>query len=256
MTGEADQSPYTSEFGPQAKIPHMPFKSGISLGGCSWRFERCLLQFCIIQHLSLTQITTHSQFLILKLLTMASSKPWNDSKWKRLKPRKRHSLHQSTEDVGNQNSNTYRRPLTPPLPVNDEKGSQTSSRRPWRSSHSARRDQQTFHQAQSPLLSNLPAEVRLIIWWYFLCSQKLHIVLTNQHTWKQSESKIIGLACSERRGYCPCSHHCWGQLARRPAGGCIEVIENGDSPWHEQHGPKFDAGRVSFVPLLQTCRMM
>lgn len=187
---------------------------------------------------------------------MASPRPWNDSKWKRLKPRKRNSQHESTRNDGNQNSNTYRRPLTPPLPMNGDLGSQKSSRRPWRLSHSTPRGQQTFHQAQSPLLRSLPAEIRLIIWWYFLCSQKLHVVLTNQHTWKQSKSKMIGLACSERRAYCPCSHHCWGQLARRPVGGCIEVIENADSAWHEQHASKFDTGRANFVPLLQTCRMM
>ncbi|CAG8216316.1 unnamed protein product [Penicillium salamii] len=178
----------------------------------------------------------------------------DELEWKRLRLRKK-SRPQNDEckTFKNESLASRLRPLTPPLPeANDS--IQTSSSRPWRLSRSKRQEQQTFDQNQSPLFNRLPAEVRLLIWEHYLSNQRLHMILSNQHTWKQSDSKIIGLSCSDSRDYCPCTHHCWGQRARRPAGGCVEVIKHVDSRWHEEHEWNFDTGRVDFVPLLQTCR--
>jgi hypothetical protein len=190
---------------------------------------------------------------------MAPSRLRDYSDGKQLRWRKKNRvLNGDLKDIVNQPPSPRPRPLTPPLPETKDWNSQDSpSIRPWRLSLSKRREQQfTYIQDQSALFGRLPAEIRLLIWEHYLCSQRLHIVLSNQHTWKQSHSKIIGLACSESRDYCPCSHHCWGQLARRPAGGCVEAIRHVDSQWHEEREWKFETGRVDFVPLLQTCRMM
>lgn len=188
---------------------------------------------------------------------MAPSRLRDDSDWKRFRLRKKDRIqNDDLKDIANQLI-PRPRPLTPPLPEKVLNPQATPSIRPWRLSISKRREQQsTFGQDQSPLFGRLPAEIRLLIWEHYLCSQKLHIILTNQHTWKQSHSKSIGLTCSERRDYCPCSHHCWGTLARRPAGGCVEAIRHVGSRWHEEQEWKSETGRVDFVPLLQTCRMM
>jgi hypothetical protein len=73
---------------------------------------------------------------------------------------------------------------------------------------------------------------------------------------RESRPRIVGIQCHEQPGICPCSHRCWGQLARRPAGGCVgagrrvrEVTGYEDEEW------KFDT-RVDFVALLQSCRLM
>lgn len=182
---------------------------------------------------------------------MIPSRPRQNMDWKRLKIRSKDRSLPSDKNI-NEPLGSRPRPLTPPIPEIKEKP-RTSS---WRVSLSKPREQQTFSQDQSALFNRLPAEIRLLIWEHFLCSQKLHIILSNQHTWKQSDSKIVGLACSESREYCPCSHHCWGQRARRPAGGCLEEIKHVDSRWHEEQEWGFDSGRVNFVPLLQTCRLM
>jgi hypothetical protein len=190
---------------------------------------------------------------------MAPSSLRDDSDWRRLRLRKKDRIqNDDLKDMANQPLNPRPRPLTPPLPETKDLNPQaTSSIRPWHLSLSKRHEQQsTSPQPQSPLFGRLPAEIRLLIWEHYPCSQKLHIVLSNQHTWKQLHSRIFGLACSERRDYCPCSHSCWGQLGRRPAGGCVEAMRHVDSQWHEEHEWKLKTGRVDFVPLLQTCRLM
>ncbi|KAJ5603702.1 hypothetical protein N7537_006658, partial [Penicillium hordei] len=127
----------------------------------------------------------------------------------------------------------------------------------WRlslSKLSRRREKQcTFQQTQSPLFECLPTEVRLLIWEHYLCSRRLHIVRSNQYKWKRLQKQIVGVLCSEPRNFCPCSHHCWGPLARRPAGNCITHM-NCESYYHEGSEWRFDTRRVNSVPLLQTCR--
>ncbi|CDM35310.1 hypothetical protein DTO013E5_6739 [Penicillium roqueforti] len=146
------------------------------------------------------------------------------------------------------------RPLTPPLPENEDLKVSTS--RGWRLSLSKRREQQsTLQQAQSPLFECLPTEVRLLIWEHYLCSRMLHIIRPDQHKWKRSRKEIVGILCSEPRNFCPCSHHCWGLLARRPGGNCITPMNYG-SYYHENSEWKFDTRRADFVPLLQTCRRL
>ncbi|KAJ5189526.1 hypothetical protein N7491_005855 [Penicillium cf. griseofulvum] len=146
------------------------------------------------------------------------------------------------------------RALTPPLPENKGLKPQISTSRGWRLSLSRRREQQsTFDQAESPLFECLPAEVRLLIWESYLCSRMLHILRPNQRKWKRSDRKIIGILCSEPHNLCPCSHHCWGLLARRPVGNCITPMHYG-SHYYENSEWGFDTRRVDFVPLLQTCR--
>ncbi|CAG7926472.1 unnamed protein product [Penicillium olsonii] len=184
---------------------------------------------------------------------MTPLRMWDEWEWRRLTLKKKHHPENGDSRSFKDDSLVGRRPLTPPIPENNPV--QASSSRPWRLSRS-KREQQTFDQHQSPLFSRLPVEIRLLIWGRYLCDQKLHVILSNQHTWKQSDSKIIGLFCRESRDYCPCSHHCWGQRARRPTGGCVEVIKHVDSRWHEDQEWEFDTGRVDFVPLLQTCRLI
>lgn len=152
------------------------------------------------------------------------------------------------DDLKTLTPNPRPRRLTPPLPDNKH-------RKPhgWRlslSKLSNRRGQQsTFQQTQSPLFKCLPTEVRLLIWEHYLCSRMLHIVRPNQHKWKRLQKQIVGILCSEPRNFCPCSHHCWGPLARRPVGNC-----NYGSYYHENSEWRFETRRVNFVPLLQTCR--
>ncbi|KOS44390.1 hypothetical protein ACN38_g4707 [Penicillium nordicum] len=81
----------------------------------------------------------------------------------------------------------------------------------------------------------------------------LHIVRPNQHKWKRHQNQILGMLCNEHRNLCPCSHHCWGPLARRPVDNCTTHINHG-SYYHENSKWRFDTRRVNFVPLLQTCR--
>lgn len=150
------------------------------------------------------------------------------------------------------------RPLTPPLPNNKHLKPQVhSTSHGWRlslSKLSKRREQQsTFEQTQSPLFECLPTEVRLLIWEHYLCSCMLHIVLPNQHKWKRFQKQIVGILCSETRNFCPCSHHCWGPLARRPVGSAVTHMNYG-SYYHENSEWNFDTRKVNFVPLLQTCR--
>ncbi|KAJ5362127.1 hypothetical protein N7541_002971 [Penicillium brevicompactum] len=184
------------------------------------------------------------------------SRPRQNLERMRLKIRSKDRSHQEDrENIEDQPPNCRPRALTPPL-QNTKESPQTCSTRSWRLSLSKRREQQTLNQGQSLLFSHLPTEIRLLIWEHYLCSQKLHIILSNQHTWKQSDSKIVGLACSESDDYCPCSHHCWGSRARRPAGGCLETIQHVGSRWHEEREWGFDTGRVDFVSLLQTCRLI
>ncbi|CAI7655562.1 unnamed protein product [Penicillium discolor] len=162
------------------------------------------------------------------------------------------------DDLKNLIPNPRPRPLTPPLPDNKHLQPQIpSTSHGWRLSLSKllnRREQQsTFEQTQSPLFECLPTEVRLLIWEHYLCSRMLHIIRTNQHNWKRLQKQIVGILCSEPRNLCPCSHHCWGPLARRPVGNCTMHMNYG-SYYHENFEWKFDTRRVNFVPLLQTCR--
>ncbi|KAF4764431.1 hypothetical protein N7455_009948 [Penicillium solitum] len=162
------------------------------------------------------------------------------------------------DDMKNLIPNPRPRRLTPPLPDNKHLQPQIpSTSQGWRlslSKLSKRREQQsTFEQTQSPLFECLPTEVRLLIWEHYLCSRMLHIIRTNQHKWKRPQKQIVGILCSEPRNLCPCSHHCWGPLARRPVGNCTTHMNYG-SYYHENSEWKFDTRRVNFVPLLQTCR--
>lgn len=164
------------------------------------------------------------------------------------------------DDMKNLIPNPRPRRLTPPLPDNKHLQPQIpSTSQGWRlslSKLSKRREQQsTFEQTQSPLFECLPTEVRLLIWEHYLCSRMLHIIRTNQHKWKRPQKQIVGILCSEPRNLCPCSHHCWGPLARRPVGNCTTHMNYG-SYYHENSEWKFDTRRVNFVPLLQTCRRM
>ncbi|KGO72455.1 hypothetical protein PITC_076320 [Penicillium italicum] len=155
----------------------------------------------------------------------------------------------------NSSSNPRPRPLTPPLPENkDPKAQGLSTARRWRLSLSKRCEQQsTFEQTQSPLFKCLPTEIRLLIWEHYLCSRMLHIIRPNRRKWKGSHKQMVGVLCSEPRNLCPCSHHCWGLVARRPPGNCITPMNHG-SYYHENSEWRIDTKRTDFVPLLQTCR--
>ncbi|OQE45879.1 hypothetical protein PENCOP_c001G08012 [Penicillium coprophilum] len=186
---------------------------------------------------------------------MAPSNLGDESDGKKLALVKKNRL--KDDDLKNINSppNPRPRPLTPPFPDNKDLKLQASpTSLGWRLSLSRRYKQQsTFDQAQSPLFKCLPAEVRLLIWEHYLCSRMLHIVRPNQRKWRKSHKQIVGILCSEPRNFCPCSHHCWGPLARRPVGNCITPMDHG-SYYHENSEWRFDTRRVDFVPLLQTCR--
>ncbi|KAG0158077.1 hypothetical protein PDIDSM_5590 [Penicillium digitatum] len=155
----------------------------------------------------------------------------------------------------NSSANPRPRPLPPPFPEHKElKPQALSNTSRWRLSLSKRREQPSnFEQIQSPLFKCLPTEVRLLIWEHYLCSRMLHIVRPKQRKWKQSHKPIVGVLCSEPRNFCPCSHHCWGLLARRPAGNCITPMNCG-SYYHENFEWRIDTRKTDFVPLLQTCR--
>jgi hypothetical protein len=147
--------------------------------------------------------------------------------------------------------------LTPPLPEEPELLGQASSanRKRWPFSKPRKQDPIAF-QGQSALFKSLPTELRLLIWEHYLCSRKLHIMRTKWRQGRESRSRIVGIQCHEQPGICPCSHRCWGQLARRPAGGCVgggrgvrHMTGYEDEEWN------FDT-RVDFVALLQSCRVM
>lgn len=186
---------------------------------------------------------------------MAPLKLGDEPNGKKLGLAKKNQLQGGHLKDASSSPNPRPRPLTPPLPENkDFKPRLPSTSRGWRLSLSKRREQQsTFQQAQSPLFECLPTEVRLLIWEHYLSSRMLHIIRPNQNKWKRSHKQIVGILCSEPRDFCPCSHHCWGLLARRPVGNCITPMNYG-SYYHENSEWRFDTRRVDFVPLLQTCR--
>ena len=148
--------------------------------------------------------------------------------------------------------------LTPPLPEEPELTGQTTpsaNRRRW-PFLKPRKRQPIALQSQSPLFQNLPTEIRLLIWEHYLCSRKLHIMRTKWRQGRESRSRIVGVQCYEQLGICPCSHRCWGQLARRPAGGCVGGWRGvGEVTGYEEDEWKFDT-RVDFVALLRSCRLM
>lgn len=162
------------------------------------------------------------------------------------------------DDLKNLTPNPCPRPLTPPLSDNKHLKAQIpSTSHGWRlslSNLSKRCEQQsTSEQTQSPLFDCLPTEVRLLIWEHYLCSHMLHIVRPNQHKCKRLQKEIVGISCSETHTFCPCSHHCWGLLARRPVVNCLTHMNHG-SYYHGNSESKLDTRRVNFLPLLQTCR--
>ncbi|KAJ5317021.1 hypothetical protein N7508_001529 [Penicillium antarcticum] len=142
-------------------------------------------------------------------------------------------------------------PLTPPLPEDPELPGQN---RRW--SFSKPRNRQPISlQTKSPLFKTLPAEVRLIIWGHYLCIRKLHIMRMKWRQGREARSRIVGVQCHEQPGICSCSHRCWGQLARRPAGGCVGTGKGVEAYGYEDEEWKFDA-RVDFVALLRSCRLI
>lgn len=205
-----------------------------------------------------SQYIQHPADLTLYFLSVSEMLPLNlgdESDVKKLALAKKTQI--PNDDLKSLTPNPRPRPLTPPLPDNKHLKPQIKpTSHGWRlslSKLSKRREQQsTFQQTQSPLFECLPTEVRLLIWEHYLCSCMLHIVQPNQHKWKRLQKQIVGILCSEPGNFCPCSHHCWGPLARRPVGNCITHMNYGsyyhDSEW------RFATRRVNFVPLLQTCR--
>ncbi|KAJ5835865.1 hypothetical protein N7447_001891 [Penicillium robsamsonii] len=179
----------------------------------------------------------------------------DESDGSKLRLAKKNQLQDDNLRDVNSSSKPRPRRLTPPFPQNKDLKPQTPSiSRGWRLSLSRQRSRQsTFDQAQSPLFKSLPTEVRLLIWEHYLCSRMLHILRPSQGKWKRSDKRIVGILCSESRNFCPCSHHCWGPLARRPVGNCITPMDYG-SYYHENSEWRFDTRRVDFVPLLQSCR--
>ncbi|OQE08064.1 hypothetical protein PENVUL_c011G06896 [Penicillium vulpinum] len=186
---------------------------------------------------------------------MASLNLGDESNRKKASLAKKNRLQDDDLNDPSSSPNPRPRQLTPPLPKAQGLKTQASSTsRGWLLSRSRRRKQQsTFDQTQSPLFEILPAEVRLLIWEQYLSSRMLHIMRPNQRKWKQSQKEIVGILCSEQRNFCPCSHHCWGLLARRPVGNCITPMDYG-SYYHKNSKWRFDTRRADFVPLLQTCR--
>ncbi|KAJ5506393.1 hypothetical protein N7453_005350 [Penicillium expansum] len=186
---------------------------------------------------------------------MTPLNPGDESDGKKLAPVKKNPVQNDYLEDLNSSPNPHPRSLTPPLPEDkDSKPQVLSTACRWRLSLSKRPEQQsTFQQTQSPLFECLPTEVRLLIWEHYLCSRMLHIIRPNQRKWRGSHKKIVGVLCSEPRNICPCSHHCWGLIARRPAGNCI-TPKNYGSYYHENSEWRIDPRRTDFVPLLQTCR--
>ncbi|KAJ5776223.1 uncharacterized protein N7511_001234 [Penicillium nucicola] len=162
------------------------------------------------------------------------------------------------DDTQEKQIHTRSGPLTPPLSEEPELAKQipSANHRLLSFRKPRRRRQPIATQSQSPLFKTLPAEIRLLIWEHYVCDRKLHIVRTKWRQGREARSRIVGVQCHEKHEICPCSHRCWGQLARRPAGGCVgggrgsrEVSGYEDDEW------KIDT-RVGFVSLLQTCRLI
>uniref|UniRef100_A0A093URJ5 DUF7730 domain-containing protein n=1 Tax=Talaromyces marneffei PM1 TaxID=1077442 RepID=A0A093URJ5_TALMA len=61
---------------------------------------------------------------------------------------------------------------------------------------------QTSAQKQSPLIIRLPYEIRMVIWRYLLCDQRLHLV--------RAPKRLLGIRCDGDEFDGDCNHACWG----------------------------------------------
>ncbi|KAJ5716153.1 hypothetical protein N7493_008064 [Penicillium malachiteum] len=126
----------------------------------------------------------------------------------------------------------------------------------WRRLLRRSKVQRTLDQHQSPL-AGLPPEIRWMIWTYYFCVHQIHVVRIDRGHSRALDTRLAAIKCADGHadnGDSFCNHLCWEKVPR------TRTFHDALSPIKPQLDLESTQGsnmeEVSFVALLQTCRLM